>query len=141
MSAATEASTGLPTWGELVERWCCEHLGLRRKNGPNFDARTSDGTPVQIKGTQRRIENGNDYGTKGRFRLWSGPLLHLLADEGTYLFVLYDPEADPESEAFVERYAYRDPVTVGELADGSWYDGHRSNKGRTAKVSWPEVFG
>lgn len=145
MSVQTHVNGGAPTWGELVERWAEEHLGLRIVDGTNYDARTSDGTPVQIKGCQRWTANGYEPDgtpkrTRGRFRLWETPLVHLLADDGLYLLVLYDEEADPESGEFVERFAFKEPVDVGQLAKGKWSPGHRPGKGKQAKLPWPEVF-
>lgn len=138
MSAAT-TNGGAPTWGDAVERWAAEHLGLSLEDASSFDARTADGTPTQVKGCREQV--GDEYPRSGRFRLWSEELVHLLADDGLYLFVLYDEEADPSMLEFAERFKLVPASTAGELAGGYWSAGsHRPGKGRQAKVPWREVW-
>lgn len=132
--------TGAARFGQLVEEWFREQRGLDLVDWRHYDATDSTGTFIQIKGCQRWHSNGPDERATGRFRVWENPLVHSLADAGMYLFAIYDPDADPTGEGFIENYRYMSPEDVGELAKGKWYDGHRSSKGRTARLRWDVIF-
>ena len=138
---------GAPEYGEAVELALCELEDLDHTDGAHADARDEDGTQLQIKGTQRWVDNG-DGRCRGRVTVWSEPLLSLLCDGGEYLVALYDAdefdpaEDDPEdvdAEAFISEYVRVSPETVGELADGSWVEGHRPEKGEKGRFRWAEL--
>lgn len=137
-----------PEYGEAVERALCDLHGLEYVDGKHTDARTSDGTAVQIKGTQRWISNGNDTRTRGRITMWSKTLVALLHEDAQYLIALYDADAfDPEAddpedvdpEEFIIAWNFVDAEDVGRAAEGSWVDGHRPAKGEKGRFRWAEL--
>lgn len=146
---STDAVNGYaPEYGEAVERAVCDLLGLRYTDGAHADAYTADGTPVQIKGTQRWVANGGDERARGRIHCWSESLLHLLHDGGMYLVAVYDPEAfdpieddpaDADADALLDTWAWVEPTTIGDLAREKWHDAHRPGKGRRACIRWCDV--
>ncbi|MFB6071123.1 MAG: SWIM zinc finger family protein [Halanaeroarchaeum sp.] len=155
-TATTSPTNGrAPDYGDRVEAAVCRRLDLHPVDGEAHDARTTEdtpgdlpvGTPIQIKGAQDKIRNGyDDQGnqtyTSGRLTLWSEPLIDLLIDDGRYVVVTYDEDAEPADPGFITRLRVLRPEQIGDVAEGSWYDrGDRPSKGDVAKVSWPKVLG
>lgn len=140
-------SFGSPEHGTVVELLMCEHLGLTFEDGAFVDARDSDGTPIQIKACQREHSNGGDQTVPGRWDAWSKALVHLLADGGMYLLVVYDGDADPSEVSpddmgdYILAWRFLTAEDFGALIPAkSWHDGNRPSKGRRARVFWTNVF-
>jgi len=138
---------GAPDHGRLVERLVCERRDLAHEDGTAADARDVDGTPIQIKACRREHSNGATETVPGRWDAWSDGLLHLLADDGEYILVVYDGSFDaqdltPEDvDDYLLASARLDAVTFGELVDGAaWHDHNRPSKGQRARVFWTAVF-
>ncbi|AGC65569.1 hypothetical protein K745_gp44 [Haloarcula hispanica virus PH1] len=138
---------GSPEHGAVVELLMCEHLGLTFVDGVSVDARTSEGEPVQIKACQLEHANGGDETVPGRWDAWSETLLHLLADDGQYLLVVYDGEMDPSEvspddlDDYILAWRFVSAVDFGGLIDpDAWHDGGRPSKGRKGRVFWTDVF-
>jgi len=138
---------GSPEHGTVIELLMCEHLGLTFVDGPVADARTSDGTPVQIKACRREHSNGGDETVPGRWDAWSETLIHLLADDGQYLLVVYGGEHDPaevtpdDMGEYVLAWKFVSAEEFGGLiGPDSWHDGSRAAKGEKARVFWTDVF-
>jgi hypothetical protein len=138
---------GSPENGAIIELLMCEYLGLDYVDGTAADARDSDGTPIQIKACQRENSNGGDETVPGRWCAWSQSLLHLLADDGMYLLVVYDGEMDPaevtpdQIDDYVLAWRFLTAQDFGALIDtDAWHDGGRPSKGDRARVFWTDVF-
>jgi len=138
---------GSPEHGTVVELLMCDYLGLDHVDGAAVDARDSDGTPIQIKGCRREHSNGGDETVPGRWDVWSETLLHLLADDGMYLLVVYNDDIEPLSvapdnfEDYVLAWRFVSAVDFGALiSPDSWHDGGREIKGDRARVFWTDVF-
>lgn len=138
---------GSPEHGTVVELLMCEHLGLTFVDGPVVDARDSDGTPIQVKACQVEHSNGGDETVPGRWDAWSEALVHLLADGGMYLLVVYDGDVDPaevrpeDFEDYVVAWRFLEAAEFGALiGPDSWHDGNRPSKGERARVFWTSVF-
>jgi len=137
---------GSPEHGQVVELLMCDYLGLEYVDAEAADARTDDGTMVQIKACQREHENG-DGTVPGRWDAWSDSLLSLLYADGQYLLVVYDGESDA-AEATVEdlddyvlAWRFLGAEDFGELiGPDAWHDGGRPSKGNRARVFWTDVF-
>lgn len=140
-------SFGSPEHGTVVELLMCEHLGLAFEDGAVADARDSDGTPVQIKACQRQHSNGGDETVPGRWDAWSETLIHLLADGGQYLLVVYNGDMDPaevtpeDLDEYVLAWRFMDAEDFGgHIGTDAWHDGSRPSKGQKARVFWTDVF-
>lgn len=138
---------GSPEHGAVVELLMCEHLGLTFEDGVATDARTDDGQAVQIKACRVEHSNGAEGTVPGRWDVWSEGLVHLLADDGMYLLVVYDGDFDPaevgpeDFEEYVVAWRFVTAAEFGEIVSGySWHDGQRPSKGRKARVFWTDVF-
>jgi len=138
---------GSPEHGCMVELLMCEYLGLSFTDGVVADARTSDGVPVQIKACQVEHSNGGDETVPGRWDAWIETLLHLLADDGQYLLVVYDGDVDPsevtmdEFEDYVLAWRFMDAADFGALiGPDAWHDASRPSKGKKGRVFWTDVF-
>ncbi|AFD02319.1 putative protein 38 [Haloarcula hispanica icosahedral virus 2] len=138
---------GSPEHGKVVELLMCDYMGLDYEDGQFTDSRTSDGTPVQIKACQYEHSNGGDETVPGRWDAWSEALLHLLADDGQYLLVVYDGDIDPcevdpeDFESYVLAWRFVSAEDFGALIDpDAWHDGNRPSKGQKARVFWSDVF-
>lgn len=138
---------GSPEHGTVVELLMCEHLGLAHEDGTVADARASDGRPIQVKACQDEHANGGDERVPGRWDAWSETLLHLLADGGMYLLVVYDGDQDPaevgpgDFEEYVLAWEFVDAEEFGQLIEpDAWHDHNRPSKGQRARVFWTAVF-
>ena len=137
---------GSPEHGTVVELLMCDRDGLDYTDGEHIDARR-DGTSVQIKACQAEHANGGGKTVTGRWDAWSESLMHLLADDGEYLLVVYDGDVDPcdvdpeEIEDYVLASRYVDADEFGAAIDpDAWHDGQRPSKGDKARVFWTEFF-
>ncbi|ALJ99705.1 hypothetical protein BGV91_gp42 [Haloarcula californiae icosahedral virus 1] len=142
-----QSGFGSPEHGSVVELLMCEYLGLTFVDGPVSDARASDGTPIQIKACQREHSNGGGQTVPGRWDAWSETLLHLLADGGQYLLVVYDGDQDPAEvtpenlDEYVLAWRFMDADEFGaHIGPDAWHDGNRPSKGKKARVFWNRVF-
>lgn len=138
---------GSPEHGTVVELLMCEHLGLTFVDGAVADALDSDGGEWQIKACQLEHSNGGGQTVPGRWDAWSETLLHLLADDGGYLLVVYDGDMDPaevtpdDFKDYVLAWRFVDAEEFGGLiSPDSWHDGGRPSKGEKARVFWTDVF-
>lgn len=133
-----------PTFGDLVEDWVTANFDYEYEDEQFFDHMGENGTPVQVKGTQPTIGNGNDTVTRGRFRVWERDHEQLVSEGGVYLFVIYDvvTSSDDGSEIEVLAWEIADPETVEEAIPGEWHDitNPRGGKGNSTRINWSHLF-
>lgn len=138
---------GSPEHGTVVELLMCEYLGLSYVDGPVADAHSEDGQPIQTKACRAEHSNGSGQTVPGRWDAWSETLLHLLADGGQYLLVVYDGSMDPaevtpdDLDEYILAWRFVDAEDFGALIDpDAWHDGSRPSKGQRARIFWTDVF-
>lgn len=137
---------GSPEHGTVVELLMCDHLDLDHNDGPYIDA-WDNGRATQIKACQVEHSNGGDDTVPGRWDAWSEGLIHLLADDGQYLLVVYDGDTDPadvdadDIGDYIRAWRFVDADEFGRvIEDDAWHDGNRASKGQRARVFWTEFF-
>jgi hypothetical protein len=117
-----------------MEALAVERHGLEPVPGDEVeepDARGTDGTPIEVKACRERIENGDEYGAAGRWFLRKRAHDALLAQDGCYLLVVYDGEADP-LEVLRESFL---PATYVDHLVTSWTPVDRRGEEAVAKLS------
>jgi hypothetical protein len=123
-------SSNANRYGTLAEYRAAERYGLTIERDAWHDARTSDGTPVEIKAAMLNRASGQT----GRFRLFEDYHRKLRRDGGIYVFVTYRA---------VGRGIAVDETRSVDAKDVQvrWYGagGHRDS--RQVKLPVHEVFG
>lgn len=120
-------------WGRLAEAAARARYALERDHASWHDARTTDGTPVEVKACRRRLVNGR----RGRWWIEADAHDQLVANSGLYALSVYDPQTLDTG-----------PVLATALVPASWIDqlltwsptgGHHKGA-RQAKLGWPHVL-
>ncbi|ELZ94891.1 hypothetical protein C440_07442 [Haloferax mucosum ATCC BAA-1512] len=81
----TNRSKKAARYGALAERAARERYGLEMEHTSWYDAKTSDGTPVEIKAAMLNRASGKT----GRFRVFKRYHKKLIDEGGVYVFVCY----------------------------------------------------
>ncbi|WP_396610810.1 hypothetical protein ACH9L7_11315 [Haloferax sp. S1W] len=81
----TNRSKKAARYGALAERAARERYGLEMEHTSWYDARASDGTPVEIKAAMLNRRSGKT----GRFRVFEEYHRDLVSRDGVYVFVAY----------------------------------------------------
>lgn len=118
--------------GTSIERYRAKERNGHHVPEAWFDVEAEDGTPVEVKSTQRRLASGR----RGRFRFWQEQHENMEDHTGEYDLVV----TEDDSTAF-ERTLSADEVSeVIEDAGISWTGAGDHHMGRQAKVPWSYFF-
>lgn len=148
--AQADLNGNAPTYGDLVEEWACTVFGLDYHDETYYDAVTTQGVDVQIKGCKQWVGNGyyadgTERRCRGRFKFFEGDHDTLAEEGGVYLLIVYEDDGDDEDDESIDPVAYGffTPDAVEEVVDGDWYsegDRRERKKGLVYRTTWNSFF-
>lgn len=148
MAAHSRTNGNAPSIGDTIEDWVTERFGYEHADETYYDhvGRTY-GRKIQVKGTQKWIQNGYDKQgdpnrTRGRWRLWENDHAKLKAVDGVYLLILYE-EPDATDDIEVTHWEFVSPEQLEESLPGDWHDVNNfraDSKGRSHRLNWGHIL-
>lgn len=132
--------------GESIEQYRARVRGSDAVHTPGEWFDVMDGwQPVEVKSTQRRINEGEDYvsaARNGRWRLWRGQHEKMIEQDGEYDLVVIDDDGDQEEneDGDIWRQTTISAEDVSEIIDEnelSWTGGGgHGMKTEQVKIPW-----